>query len=115
MKYRNIFVTIAAEPWQEVVDFYRQLLNIDPSPCWMDRYAEFRLGIFKPSQAYTQEFQSISPGSLSLCLDVANLDEAIATVQDLGGTINPNIIEASHGRECYGYDPIRNRLILHES
>ncbi|ACA98784.1 MULTISPECIES: VOC family protein [Cyanophyceae] len=117
--FSEIFVAIAADPWQEVVDFYRGLLNDEPASYSQDRYAEFliqglKLGIFKPSPQHQSEFTGTS-GALSFCLEVDDLEEAIATVQALGGTIDSEISIASHGRECYAYDPAQNRLILHQS
>ncbi|ANV86695.1 glyoxalase [Picosynechococcus sp. PCC 7117] len=117
--FSEIFVAIAADPWQEVVDFYRGLLNDEPASYSQDRYAEFRIlglkiGIFQLSPQHQAEFTGTS-GALSFCLEVDDLEEAIATVQALGGAINGEISTASHGRECYAYDPAQNRLILHQS
>ncbi len=117
--FSEIFVAIAADPWQEEVDFYRGLLDDEPSSYSRDRYAEFRikglkLGIFKPSPQHQAEFAR-NAGALSFCLEVADLEQAIATVRALGGMINGEISTASHGRECYAYDPAKNRLILHQS
>lgn len=118
MDYAAIFVAIAAEPWQTVVDFYSELLDLEADPYQENRYAEFqigdfRLGIFKPKPQHQGEFQGRS-GSLSLCIEVANLEQAIATVEKLGGRVDPEITHAAHGRECYAYDPLGNRLILHK-
>ncbi|MGB2925553.1 MAG: glyoxalase [Limnothrix sp.] len=119
MRYSEVFITIGAEPWQPVVNFYQQLFQLEPSPCVANRYAEFkigalRLGIFKPSENHQAEFQGCS-GSLSFCVEVENLEEAIAAVKQAKGTVAAEIVQASHGRECYAYDPAENRLILHES
>ena len=43
-----------------------------------------------------------------------NLEQAIACLTNLGYTPPGEIIEASHGREIYAYDPAGNRLILHQ-
>jgi hypothetical protein len=40
---------------------------------------------------------------------------AIATLTHLGYPPPGEIIEASHGREIYAYDPAKNRLILHQA
>ncbi|NJN72991.1 MAG: glyoxalase [Limnothrix sp. RL_2_0] len=119
MHYSEVFITIGAEPWREVVDFYTQLFLVTPQPLAENRYAEFqlgslRLGIFKPSADHTEEFRGNS-GSLSFCVEVENLEEAIAQVITAQGTVSPEIVEASHGRECYAYDPLKNRIILHET
>ncbi|WP_083997958.1 VOC family protein [Picosynechococcus sp. PCC 7003] len=117
--FSELFVAIAADPWQEVVDFYRGLLDDEPLSYSQNRYAEFqikglKLGIFKPSPQHQAEFVG-NAGALSFCLEVDDLAQAIATVRALGGTMNGEISTASHGRECYAYDPAKNRLILHQS
>ena len=82
-----------------------------------ERYAEFvlpalKLALFKPSDG--QEF--VGPaGSMSLCLEVTDLESAIATLKDLGHSPPGDVIDASHGQEIYAYDPAGNRLILHQS
>jgi predicted enzyme related to lactoylglutathione lyase len=121
MNYTEIFVeafvAIAAEPWEPIVAFYQGLLAVEPHLYLPDRYAEFKLdslklGIFKPNAAHTAEFQG-TPGAISLCLEVQDLPGAIATIQTLGGSVNPEIMQTSHGEECYAYDPLQNRIILH--
>jgi len=117
--YSEVFITIGAEPWREVVDFYTNFFLVSPQPCAENRYAEFQLGslclgIFKPSADHIDEFQGNS-GSLSFCVEVESLEQAIAQVIAAKGTVSPNIVEASHGRECYVYDPLINRIILHEA
>ncbi len=51
---------------------------------------------------------------MSLCLDVENLEVAIAHLTQLGYPPSGDIITASHGREMYAYDPDGNWLILHQ-
>lgn len=119
MVYSEMFVAIAAENFAEVVNFYQTILAQDPHSYATNRYAEFRLkslkiGIFKPSPHHETEFQG-KAGSLSLCLEVENLEAAIALVQSAGGAVSAEITQASHGRECYAYDPVGDRLILHEA
>lgn len=118
MRFTEIFVAIAADPWLEVVNFYQALLSCEPTTYSKNHYAEFqsdglKLGIFQPSPQHRTEFAPAA-GALSLCLEVENLEKAIATIQTLGGTVQPDITQASHGRECYAYDPVGNRLILHQ-
>jgi len=43
------------------------------------------------------------------------LKEAIAYLTSLGYPPPGEITTASHGREIYAYDPMNNRLILHQS
>jgi hypothetical protein len=52
---------------------------------------------------------------MSLCLEVTDLENAIAHVTALGYPPPGEIITGSHGREIYAYDPDRNRLIIHQS
>lgn len=83
-------------------------------------YAEFqlpslKLGIFKPKQTHYLEFEHSTKSKMSLCLEVSNLEDAIAHLSVLGYPPPGQIITASHGREIYAYDPDGNRLILHQS
>ncbi|HEY9816108.1 MAG TPA: hypothetical protein V6D20_09980 [Candidatus Obscuribacterales bacterium] len=118
--YRTAFMAIAAEPFATVIAFYQRFLDQAPNPLTPDRYGEFqlgpmRLGIFRPQPNHVSEFSAASSGPLSLCLEVPNLEAAIAQVQAAGGACLPDdIILTSHGREVYAYDPVGNRLILHE-
>ncbi|NJR45806.1 MAG: VOC family protein [Hyellaceae cyanobacterium CSU_1_1] len=117
--YFDIFVTLSTDKIQLMVDFYSQLLNQQPTTYQPGIYAEFQLkelkfGIFKPKAERLAEFSNQS-SSMSLCLEVDNLAQAIAHISDLGYPPPGEIIEASHGREIYAYDPGNNRLILHQS
>jgi hypothetical protein len=134
--YQQAFVTLATSESDDLVHFYCQLFNLQPNPYIPKVYAEFqlkglRLGIFQFSAANRLEFVNTSPiasfcpeaslavnprgSSMSLCLEVPDLDVAIAHLQELGYPPPGKIINASHGREIYAYDPIGNRLILHEA
>lgn len=118
--YQAAFVTLAASNFEEIVQFYAQLLAIAPNPYRPEVYAEFsapglRLGIFKPKASHESEFLPQGSGSLSLCFEVSQLDEAIAHLSQLGYPPPGAMITASHGREIYAYDPLGNRLIFHES
>ncbi|NJL83429.1 MAG: VOC family protein [Chloroflexaceae bacterium] len=117
--YKGALLTMAAANFPQLVDFYRQLLQQDPNPYLSEKYAEFqlqslRLGIFQPRADRRGEFAASTPSSLSLCLEVSNLKAAIAHLQSLGWPPPGEILQASHGREIYAYDPEGNRLILHE-
>ena len=118
-KYSVAFVTIAAEDIEQLVNFYSQILQKQPSHYRHGIYAEFnleklRLGIFKPKPQNKSEFVN-SGSSMSLCIEVENLDEAIARFTELGYPPAGEIIEASHGKEIYAYDPVNTRIILHQS
>ncbi len=120
MQYNNIFITIATVNFDKLLNFYIQLLEQEPKNLIPDVYAEFQisslcLGIFKPKQNYESEFAVNTKSSLSLCLEVDNLESAIAHLQSLGYPVPGDISTASHGREIYTYDPDGNRLILHQS
>jgi predicted enzyme related to lactoylglutathione lyase len=115
MEIKNVWVTIAAEEFERSVQFYRQVFEREPIAYRADRYAEFeilglRLGIYKPRLT---EFSEVEFPRMSLCLQVENLDIAIETMKRLGSAIG-DVVEASHGRELYAYDPDGNRLILYE-
>ena len=113
------FVTLASENLQTLVDFYQGLLEQEPQSYVPGRYAEFvlpglKLALFKPSKDHRAEFAGPA-GSMSVCLEVKNLEVAIATLTTLGYPPPGKIIDASHGQEIYAYDPAGNRLILHQS
>lgn len=115
----EIFITIATENVQLSADFYQQLLELKPKISRLPAYVEFefenlRLAIFKPKADHQAEFVSRT-SSMSLCLELEDLDRAIAHLSDLGYPPPGEVIQASHGREIYAYDPDGNRLILHQS
>lgn len=114
------FVAIADLDGHTLKQFYRALLQQDPVVDLPNVYAEFklpglRLGLFRPSNAHQAEFKDLSKGSMSLCLEVENIESAIAHLTTLGYPPIGQIQQASHGREIYVYDPQGNRLILHEA
>ncbi|MEA5510170.1 VOC family protein [Crocosphaera sp. UHCC 0190] len=120
LAYTNAFVALAATNFEQVVQFYHQLLSQTPHPYQPGRYAEFqlvglRLGIFQPKPTHQEEFSHSLGSGISLCLEVKNLEAAIALLIEMGYPPPGSINTASHGREIYGYDPAGNRLILHQS
>lgn len=119
LKYSTIFLTIATNDLQCLVDFYSQVLQQEPNIYRPLVYAQFKLaelsiGIFQPQPDRQAEFANLN-SSMSICLEVENLEQAIATLAEMGYAPPGSIIEASHGREIYAYDPAGNRLILHQS
>ncbi len=117
--YFDVFVTISTNRIQLLVDFYTQLFQKQPTVYQPSIYAEFqleklRLGIFQPKPERQPEFKNLS-SSMSLCLEVEQLEQAIAHISEMGYPPTGKIIEASHGKEIYAYDPAGNRLILHQS
>ena len=100
------------------VAFYTRLLDCSPSQL-ASGYAEFtipglRLAIFRPRAGDEPEFKNAGRGSgLNLCFDVTDL---AATLQLFASepAQHSEILSASHGRECYLYDPDGNRVILFE-
>ena len=119
-QYREAFVTLAATELETLVQFYAQLLNQEPMPYIPNVYAEFqlsglRLAIFKPKENHQHEFADSIQSGMSLCLEVNDLEDAIAFLTRLGYPPPGDITTASHGREIYAYDSQRNRLILHQS
>ncbi len=118
-QYTNAFVTIASVNCENLVNFYTKFLGQKPVILIPNVYAEFnllsmRLGIFKPKNTNELEFEAITKSKISLCLEVSNLENAIAHLTTLGYPPPGKISVASHGREIYAYDPDGNRLILHQ-
>lgn len=119
-QYTAALATLAAFDTEKLVIFYTQLLRQEPKPYIPNVYAEFqlpglRLGIFKPKQTNQSEFENSVKSGMSLCLEVSDLEGAIAHLTALGCPPPGEILTASHGREIYAYDPDGNRLILHQS
>ncbi|HYX16305.1 MAG TPA: VOC family protein [Nostoc sp.] len=119
-QYTNAFVTIASVNCENLVNFYTKLLEQKPVILIPNVYAEFnlvsmRLGIFKPKNINESEFEAIAKSKISLCLEVSNLEDAIAHLTALGYPPPGDISIASHGREIYAYDPDGNRIILHQA
>ncbi len=118
---KTAWLTLGTKQFTEVVDFYRDVLQQKPKPFSPERYAEFhlpglRLGIFRPQADHQREFAQSAQSGFSLCLEVEDLETAIAHFQQVNPGINLSQIQtASHGREIYVYDPAGNRLILHQS
>ncbi|WP_223211326.1 MULTISPECIES: VOC family protein [unclassified Synechocystis] len=118
---KKAFLTIGAVNFAEVVAFYQSLLEQEPQPYSPGRYGEFQLpgmvlAIFSPHPDHAQEFSCSDRSGFSLCLEVADLPTAIASIGKFHLPIaENNITYASHGREIYLYDPAGNRLILHEN
>jgi predicted enzyme related to lactoylglutathione lyase len=120
MQYVHAIVTIAAVNFENLVNFYTNLLEQNPVNLVPNAYAEFqlsglRLGIFKPKKTHESEFAMLAKSQLSLCLEVSNLEKAIAHLASLGYPPPGEITTSDHGREIYAYDPNGNRLILHQA
>ncbi len=119
-QYSEAFVTIASMNLANLVNFYTQFIGEKPISLIPNVYAEFqlsgvRLGIFQPNTTHESEFTTSAKSTMSLCLEVSNLEDAIAHLKTLGYPPPGNISIASHGREIYAYDPDGNRLILHQN
>ncbi|MBD2214015.1 VOC family protein [Nostoc linckia FACHB-104] len=118
-QYTDALVTIATINFDDLVSFYTSLLAQKPTALLPNVYAEFqisglRLGIFQPKNTHQTEFETTAKSKISLCLEVSNLEIAIAHLTNLGYPPPGKISVASHGREIYAYDPDGNRLILHQ-
>lgn len=116
---KTALVTLADADSEKLVAFYRQFLQLEPQPFIPNVYAEFqlaglRLGIFQPKPSHIEEFSNSDRAGMSLCLEVLDLEAAIAHLTALGYPPPGEIVTASHGREIYAYDPAGNRLILHQ-
>lgn len=119
-QYTNAFVTIASVNCENLVNFYTKFLEQKPVILIPNVYIEFnllgmRLGIFKPKNTNESEFEAVTKSKMSLCLEVSNLEDAIAHLTALGYPPPGDISIASHGREIYAYDPDGNRIILHQA
>lgn len=120
MRYSEAFVALGSAQFSKTVQFYAILLDQQPEPFLPDRYAEWilqgglKLSIFSPKTSHQAEFQTDKVGGFSLCLEVLNLEDAIASLIKLGYPPPGTIHTAAHGREVYAYDPDGNRLILHQ-
>ena len=113
-------VTLASVDTETLLLFYTKILNKEPTAHIPNVYAEFqlpglRLAIFKPKETNRQEFDNSAKSGISLCLEVSDLEDAIAHLTALGYPPPGETLTASHGREIYAYDPDGNRLILHQS
>ena len=118
--FSAIYVALADLDGHSLKTFYQALLEQNPIIDIPDVYAEFvlaglRIGLFKPSNTHRAEFESLSSGGMSLCIEVENIEKAIAHLTTLGYPPPGAIQQTSHGREIYVYDPQGNRLILHEA
>ncbi|MEH1899150.1 MAG: VOC family protein [Nostoc sp.] len=119
-QYTNAFVTIASVNCENLVNFYTKFLEQKPVILIPNVYTEFnllgmRLSIFKPKNTNESEFEAVTKSKIGLCLEVSNLEDAIAHLTALGYPPPGNISIASHGREIYAYDPDGNRIILHQA
>lgn len=117
--YREAFVALATLQMSRQVDFYSNFFDSVPNPHTAN-YAEFRLrglrlAIFTPGTDGASEFAAGRSGTMSLCLEVGDLEGAIAHLKKLGYPPPGNILHSTHGQEIYAYDPDGNRLILHQS
>lgn len=118
--YTAAFVTLATSDLEKLVLFYTKLSQQKPQIYRQNVYAEFqisglRLGIFQPNTSNSAEFDNKCNSSMSLCLEVENLERAIAHLTTIGYPPPGAFVTASHGKEIYAYDPDGNRLILHQS
>jgi predicted enzyme related to lactoylglutathione lyase len=120
LRCKTVFIAFADEDIHALKVFYQRLFEENPVVDIPNVYAEFqlpglRLGLFKPKAGHEAEFGLLSSGGMSLCIEVEDLETAIAHITALG-YLPPGLIQpASHGREIYAYDPSGNRLILYEA
>ena len=119
-RYSKAFITIASPEISILVEFYSKLLGQKPHLYIPNSYAEFdllglRLGIFQPQKESLVEFANSDNSTVSICLEVEDLAATLAHLTSMGYPPPGEIISASHGQEIYVYDPLGNRLILHQS
>jgi catechol-2,3-dioxygenase len=120
LKVVDTLVTIGATNLECLTAFYRDFLGQSPVTIRPGIYAEFhlpglRLGIFAPKVSGSLQPPRSPSVGMALCLEVENLEAAIAHLMALGYPPPGTIIHASHGQEIYAYDPEGNGLILHQS
>jgi predicted enzyme related to lactoylglutathione lyase len=116
---KKLWISLTDFDGETLKSFYQNLFGQKPEIEIPNVYAEFnlpglRLGLFKPKPDHQQEFTAPNSGGMSLCVEVENLEEAIAHLIQLGHPPTTSIQTASHGRELYTYDPNGNRIILYE-
>ncbi|MGK7891459.1 MAG: glyoxalase [Leptolyngbyaceae cyanobacterium] len=130
LKCSVAFVAIAVDQWDAMVQFYGFVTGHSPQPHIPNVYAEFRIGdirvgLFQPKSSHQQEFAAGRTAKVSICLEVDNLEQSQQVIDQAYSALNLPVSQAqpwlgavaiaSHGRECYAYDPDGNRLILHEA
>lgn len=119
--FTHSLVTLASDNFENLVQFYKRFLCLEPVIYRAEVYAEFhlpglRLGVFHPSKkSPSHPIQSPQTRGMAICLEVENLEAAIAHLAELGFPPAGEIVTASHGREIDAYDPDNNWLILHEA
>lgn len=116
---REVFVALSSNQVSVLSNFYKELFELVPS-VEASGYAEFqtkglKIAIFAPKAENATEFLAPSSGAMSLCLEVSDLEATISRLAALGYPAPGDIMNTSHGREIYAYDPDGNRLILHQS
>ena len=119
LTYNRAYIAIAALDITKTVDFYSKLLQLKPEKYAPNVYAEFayqqlRLAIFKPKIDNITEFNNSQGSGMSICLEVDDLEDAIAFLTEISYPPSDNIIVSSHGKELYVYDPSGNRIILYQ-
>ena len=119
LSFSEAFVAIATQQLKQQTQFYSAAFSCTPAVS-APTYSEFRLSglklaLFVPGDRHQQTFQAPSSGPMSLCVEVDDLEAAIAHLTKLGYPPPGEIITASHGQEIYAYDLDGNRLILHQS
>jgi len=119
LQITDSLVTLASTNLEKLVNFYTDILSQQPTKYIPNVYAEFQLpgvkiGIFKPKPTHQAEFANATQSKMSLCLEVKNLENAIAHLTDLGYPPTGEITTASHGQEIYIHDIDGNRIILHQ-
>lgn len=119
-QYTEAFVTISTTNLEKLCNFYMSFLGQKPNNFIPNVYAEFqlsgfKLGIFQPKKSHSSEFNNSDNNSMSLCLEVQDLESVMGHLESLGHPTFGEITNASHGREIYAYDIDGNRIILHQS
>ena len=105
-----VLFSLATTQFNGLLAFYRRLLG-DPIQLAENKHATFALPGSRLVVWSSQE--RVKPGNaLELCLQVGNLEAAMAAVADW--VVLESVNQASHGRETFFRDPDGNRIILYQ-
>jgi hypothetical protein len=111
-------IAIAAINFEEMEQFYTSILQQKPKIRIRDVFVEYhlpelRLDLFRPREKNHPEFQHNTRSTLNIVLEVRDV-EAVAKHFTSVGCQPGEIWDTFHGKEFYAYDPVDNRLIVHQ-
>jgi histidinol phosphatase-like enzyme len=112
-------LAIAAINFEEMEQFYTNILQQKPVGRIRDIFLEYhlpelRLDLFRPSEKLQPEFQQNTRSTMNIVLEVRDIEAAAKHFASVGCQPG-DIRDTFHGKEFYAYDPLENRLIVHQS